>query len=124
MKNRFSILAFFFCAIFSTLPAQETWVSDPAPTYFKGVVTYKVSYSGKLSYAQKRWLPDSMVIQANAPYIRIQFFGGMSDTLMQDVLWNSLDKNYLLIDHAHKYAYYPEVPSVMPTPKRSQIKGN
>ena len=89
--------------------AQERLISDTVvfPETFAGYIGYRIEYSGKLSHEQKHWLPDSMLVIAKYPIIRIRYFGGLAPQLLNDLYWNCEFGNYLLIDRYNKLTYTP-----------------
>ena len=67
---------------------QETLANDSGiVSPFKGELRYQISWKGKAMEDLKGLLPDSMIVLAADDGFSVRFFGGMSDTLMEELIW-------------------------------------
>ena len=75
------------------------------------------------------FLPDSMSMVIEYPYVVAEFFGGWSDTMIQKVLWNGEVGEYLMI-MPHTQLIYTAAPddtlrglTVVPGKKKLSLLG-
>lgn len=85
--------------------AQETLVSDSIliPP-FEGQICYHLSYEGKVPPASLPYLPDSMTLTVGTDGLRMQYHGGLSDTMQSTVVWEGKGQMLWLLDAQHKTA--------------------
>lgn len=102
-----SKLVLFLIAFPALLRAQEVLISDEGlKEPFQGRISYTISYTGENLSSIKGYLPDSVDVWFSNEYIRSTYYGGLSDSLMKDVLWSRNQDRTWTLDHKNKKALY------------------
>lgn len=76
---------------------------DLAP--FSGELHYTLSWKGPNTALWANQLPDSMVLNVGPEGIRARYFGGISDSLINEFVWLTGENSFYLLDTKHKIAY-------------------
>lgn len=106
----------------SALFGQETDLNDSNTVYpFKGELVYKLSYSYKKGPDVRAFLPDTLHIQVQYPYLRAIFSGGLSDTLLHEIRFDAIHNQLLLVDQITKTLYSIPVDSSDTLPLKRPI---
>ena len=95
---KYLIILFVFSGLTLNGHCQETLVKDSglvAP--FKGELRYKITWKGKGFDELANALPDSMIVLAAEKGFSVSYFGGMSDTLLQQHIWERKTGRSLLV---------------------------
>ncbi len=84
-----------------TAQPENVAASDP----FVGTVTYSIFWKGPNTALWARQIPDSMQLTVSDGDIRVQVFGGVADSLVNEYIWLHASGEFFLIDHRNETVY-------------------
>lgn len=90
--------------------AQEAIINDDSLEYpFRGIITYTSTHKTKLEPVETTFLPDSMELAVDYPLMSVSWFGGLSDSLFNRMIWNAETGAYALVLPGRKLVLSPPV---------------
>ncbi len=106
MEIKYSLLILLVLCSTGLSKAQSDDSVNPTKTDpFAGTISYSIFWDGPNTALWTKQIPDSMTLTIFDGNIKVQVFGGVSDSLLNEYIWIWESGEFFLIDHHNLTVY-------------------